>query len=327
MSRRYNSDSRLRCDAECYRITRPQTRKTDFLGVSWRDPAMQKALDVMWLLQGERCGITNGLPVILHQPFIKDDWESLHSMLDSLPSPFLLDSEGKNLLHYAVAFNAFSIASNLLRLYPTELWDSVSHRRRGCYSSTPLHQAIAYGGDDRMVKLLLESRFTSVFAVRNGSPGSLCTKDSALHAALRRGSRRTDGGRPRLEDLQMFDLVLATASKFEGCRGLDLINVVGNGSCQTLMQFAVSERNYEAVEQLVLRGARFRQRWIRALKRDERRRVMAAVKRSFMKVKGAMDLADECLSQSLSQDVVDYVLTFATIRNFSELKKMFPDVP
>lgn len=196
-------------------------------------------------------GIVNDMPEALIQYFIEDDWESLRDAIETLPSPFLVDAEGLNFLHYAAWKHSLSIVSNLLRLYPEVLCAVVSHRGKGrvmrdeyegFYRCTPLQTAIL-AGYRQMARLLVETNPEPIFAVRNGKAGALCTRDSALHAALRCGSQRTaDGGRLRLEDSEMFDLVLDAASRREDCRGLDLINVVGNGSCQTLVQPAVSKR-------------------------------------------------------------------------------------
>jgi hypothetical protein len=104
----------------------------------------------------------------------------------------------------------------------------------------------------------------------------------------------------------MFQFVWQLAVKRDGCQDLDLINDIGNIGCQSLMQYAVKTQNYEAVVMLALRGAHFRQKWMRTLSKSARQKTMAALKRAFH----VLACLEEMKETHLPGNVVGVVYSF-----------------
>ena len=275
-----------------------------------------------------QCTIYNGFPGTLLDYIEDDNWDLLRSFfIDRLPTTCITDYQGFNLLHYAIYFNSNTVAANLIREFSAELCSAVTWyygSRNSSYLCTPLHIAISKGNVP-MIKLLIQCKHESVFAVRHFA---LRSEDSALHAAIRYPSKE--------DRMAMLDLVLQISCQREDLAGLDLINVVGNGNhqtgnSQTLLQFAIMEEQYDSIEGLLLRGSIFKQKWILSLQREDKMKVMKIVKKCVIAQKEWMRV-DQSIFTSLPRDVVEVIWTFVFSRYYSvhqrilQLEKFFPDI-
>ena len=253
----------------------------------------------------------------------KEDDNDMTSMRDSDMLSSALALEPMHIRN-AVCYDSITVTTNLLEEYSAELCSAVTynHQFSNYRLCTPLHIAILMGNVP-MVKVLLECKNESVFAVRHTA---LCSKDSAWHAAIRYLSYN-----PTNNPMLMLDLILKISRQREELAGLDLINVVGNGGSQTLLQYAIAKKQYDAIEGLLLRGSIFKQRWIRSLQREERMKVVKIVEKCVITQKEWMRI-DQNSFTCLPRDVVEVIWTFLFGRYYSahqrirQLEKMFPDI-